>query len=136
MRFKATFRLIQQPRLTWNSKHSLGCYFFRVIKVKCENPLYNYSEASAEITLVAGKKSERTLHGPASSLKEKKLVYPCEKFPCWIPCPCELCAKKLHYRQAGSDKLYDFSSHREDFEDHFPLPSSVPYFLQVLHKCS
>ena len=120
MRFKATFRLIQQPRLTGNSKHSLRCYFFRVIKVKCENPLFYNSEASAEITLVAEKKSERTLHGPASSLKEKTLVYPCEKFHCWIPCPCKLCAKKLHYRQAGSEKTDDdFSSRREDFEDHF-----------------
>ena len=34
------------------------------------------------------------LYGPATDLKMKTIIYPCERFRCLIPCPCLLCEKK------------------------------------------
>ena len=34
------------------------------------------------------------LYGPATDMKMKPIIYPCERFRCLIPCPCLLCEKK------------------------------------------
>ena len=34
------------------------------------------------------------LYGPATDMKMKSIIYPCDRFRCLIPCPCLLCEKK------------------------------------------
>ena len=89
------------------------------IEVKCKNALYYNSEASAQIILVADQYSQSTLHGPASCLKGKSLIYPCDQFRCRIGCPCKMCGKKVHCSQAGTKNTCgDCPDCREDYEDH------------------
>ena len=89
MRFRATIRSLQEPYLYGGTLKKLpSCHEFSLIGVKLN------SINEAEVSLVAGKYSaESTLHGPASLIKSRTIIYPCSSFHCRIPCPCHLCRK-------------------------------------------
>ena len=91
---------LKQPRLHGHSmdphrKHLYKCHeFISVKEKKCD-----YDKMKAEATLVAGKYvnceiNEGTMCGPASSLKTKTVIYPCDSNRCQIPCICQLCINK------------------------------------------
>ena len=101
--FKATFRLGYQPRLKGGFTTPLGlkgkwydreikCHEFSVRSVSLTvSPTDLYCEA--EVSLITGKYSEKNIYGPASSLKDKSLIYPCKHFKCHLSCPCYRCRK-------------------------------------------
>ena len=35
-----------------------------------------------------------SLYGPATDLETRRIMYPCSRFRCWIPCPCLICSKQ------------------------------------------
>ena len=51
-------------------------------------------EVPSTVTYIAGKYPEGSLHGPASSIVSKSIMYPCEEFRCRLDCACVLCRKK------------------------------------------
>ena len=51
------------------------------------------SRCKAIVSLVTGKYAESYLYGPASSLSDKSIIYPCQKFKCRLRCPCHRCSK-------------------------------------------
>ena len=123
MRFIGTFQLLQQPRLTGCSKGFQGenfCHDFTVSEVSYDEKLFDNSATSAQVTLIAGQYAKVNLHGPASLIKDKTIIYPCDKYRCRVGCPCRLCHKNsLNCKLAGSKKTCgDCSECREDYKDH------------------
>ena len=66
---------------------------------------------TAEFTLVAGSfvncdVEEGTMCGPASCIRNKTVIYPCNYSRCKIPCPCQICRKQaFFFRNLGPEKL-------------------------------
>ena len=58
---------------------------------------YYRSPAVVIVRLVAVNYANENFHGPASSLHDKSIMYPCEHFKCRVGCPCRLCKAKLPY---------------------------------------
>ena len=80
-----------------------------------------YSAEAAYVTLVAVKfVGQISFHGPAS-LKDRTIIYPCERFKCRAGCPCQLCRIKSPYcTTARLEKPCsgDCLQCREDCQDH------------------
>ena len=50
---------------------------------------------SAKVELIPGKlKDENCLFGPASQMNSKAVIYPCSRYKCSIPCPCQTCCEQ------------------------------------------
>ena len=58
---------------------------------------YYRSPAVVIVRLVAVNYANENLHGPASSLHDRSIMYPCDLFKCRVGCPCRLCKAKLPY---------------------------------------
>ena len=127
MFFSGKFRTCQnRPQIYGSSvdvknKNSPMCHeFLSVSDVKIEE-----NKTVAEFTLVAGPYvtcsiSKGTMFGPASTLRDKTLIYPCDRHRCRIPCPCQICRRKEtfchkpdHRKSSG-----DCRECRQDFDDH------------------
>lgn len=101
MTFSAKFQLRSQPEIFGGWTRDIGfkgkpwerkirCHEFSVKSVSLRiNPDEFYCEAS--VKLVTGKYAEGNLYGPASSLSDKSLIYPCKHFKCRLRCPCNPC---------------------------------------------
>ena len=71
------------------------------------------------VELVLGRTfHDEWLYGPATTLESKRIIYPCIKYRCSVPCPCLLCRKhsrkcKVPANQSCScqDCLFHFRSH-------------------------
>ena len=89
---------------------------------------FYYSPAVVIVRLVAVNYANENLHGPASSLKDKSIMYPCDRFKCRVSCPCRLCKVKLPYCNGAKDNKTcgDCSDCRQDYQDHL-------IFHRVLH---
>ena len=129
MRFFATYRINQQPRLTgcttdtiFEDYHNTSCHKFTVTNVEVDmKEKVDYCIAAANVTLVAGKYPDSSLHGPASLLKDRTLIYTCDKFRCRLGCPCHLCRKKINNCSKSGDKETcgeDCDKCRADCYDH------------------
>ena len=117
MKFHAKISLIQRPNL-WGisyNKHfssnvKSSCHEFSVDNVQVREKYLKYSSKACRVdqvpsivTYIAGKYPEGFLHGPASSLKTKTIIYPCDLFRCRLDCPCQLCRfKQPHCITASS----------------------------------
>jgi hypothetical protein len=111
--YKATFLLGHRPRLcgglttdpgfkgTLWDKH-IKCHEFSVKDVSPINIQPDELYCEAEVSLVAGKYMEENLYGPASSLVDKSLIYPCTSNKCRLSCPCHRCRKKSNLCQNAS----------------------------------
>ena len=134
MRTLATFHLVKQAELTGCTRGSHsdgnfenGCFEFKVSRVTMNGKFYSaeaakfYSAEAAYVTLVAVKFVRQiSLHGPAS-LKDRTIIYPCERFKCRAGCPCQLCRIKSPYcTTARLEKPCsgDCLQCREDCQDH------------------
>lgn len=128
MRFFATYRLAQQPRVTGCTRESKyetylkqSCHEFSVRDVTVDvNEMKYYSVAAAHVTLAAGKSSEDFLYGPASLKKDRTLIYPCEKNRCRLGCPCHLCRKRVNncLKAGNRETCGDCVECRADCDDH------------------
>ena len=86
MRFKGTFRLMQQPRLygvtrdsNYETFYEPSCHEFCVSDVHVDySRVKYYSVEAAEVTLIAGEYAKGSLHGPASQIKDRTILYPCD----------------------------------------------------------
>ena len=71
----------------------------KFIKVNEETMCHEFSNKhqcgeSDKVELVPGKIIvKKWLFGPASLLKSKALIYPCSRYKCSIPCPCQTCCE-------------------------------------------
>ena len=106
-----------------------SCHEFFVESVDMQEKflVYNSSfrsvfEVPSSVTYVAGKYPEGSLHGPASSIVTKSIIYPCEEFRCRLDCPCHLCRKKasncLKAATNSSIACGDCSDCSLDYNDH------------------
>ena len=101
MRTLGTFHLVKQAELTGCTRGSQsddnfknGCFEFKVTGVTMKGNLMKkvsdvkyYSEDAGYVTFVAVKIVKQIcLHGPAS-LKDRTIIYPCERFKCRAGCP-------------------------------------------------
>ena len=108
MKFHAKISLLGRPFL-WgksddkNFDHYVksSCHEFSAVNVDLQEKFLVYnlssrpvSEVPSTVTYIAGKYPEGSLHGPASSIVSKSIIYPCEEFRCQLECPCHLCRKK------------------------------------------
>ena len=81
----------------------------------------------AKITLVAGsfvncEVEEGTMCGPASSISNKTVIYPCNYGRCKIPCACHMCRKQTNFCQKSepSKTCEDTCQEcKKDKDDHF-----------------
>ena len=83
MRFRATYRLMQSPSLYGGTSSKLpSCHEFSVGDVKIDYSKVKYNSiAEADVTLVVEKYAAKdSLHGPASLIKTRSIIYPCDKF--------------------------------------------------------
>ena len=63
------------------------CHAF-TIKYQCD-------EESVKVELIPGKLLvNKWLFGPASMLNSKAVIYPCSRFWCSVPCPCQTCCEQ------------------------------------------
>ena len=130
MKFHAKIAEISVPCL-WgpeDDKDYRNCHEFTVENVKLQEKFMKYSsrpcpvdEIPSDVSLIAGKYAEGFLHGPASSLSSKSIIYPCSEFQCKIDCPCQLCRYKSHYcimsgSHIGSEKNCELCTN--DYNDH------------------
>ena len=123
MRFRATFRMLQQPSLYGGTLKKLpSCHEFSVSGVKIDYSKVKYNSIDeAEVSLVAGKYSaDSSLHGPASLIKNRTIIYPCESFRCRVPCPCYLCRKAscICEKAPQNNTCGECAECRFDCEDH------------------
>jgi hypothetical protein len=58
------------------------------------------------------------LFGPATELATRKIIYPCSRFKCSIPCPCMLCAQKHPTCRVPSSKPCCCHDCKTQFDDH------------------
>ena len=134
MKFHGKMRMISAPRLWGQSdrffdyNNESSCHEFSVKSVKIEEKYMLYSssvrpvsEVPSDVVFIAGKYPEDFLHGPASSLVSRSIMYPCNKFRCRIDCPCQLCRFKIHHCPDSISHLTtctvcDFC--RKDYNDH------------------
>jgi len=136
MKFHGKIALIQQPRL-WGKAHNKhldprfsvkgSCFEFSVENVEVVEKHLVYSseirlvhENPSNVTFKAEKYPDGFLHGPASSLKSKSIIYPCNFFRCRIDCPCHLCRFKQPLCMKSSSNYHcgDCSLCRKDYDDH------------------
>ena len=135
MKFQGHFSLIQQPYL-WgksddtNFSHYVksSCHEFSAESVEFDDKYLHYSSSTppvskvpSTVTYIAGKYPEGFLHGPASSLVSKSIIYPCNKFRCRLDCPCNLCRMKRPLclkAENSSNTCGDCSDCRLDYNDH------------------
>ena len=135
MKFHAKISLLGRPFL-WgksddkNFDHYVksSCHEFSAVNVDLQERFLVYnsssrpvSEVPSTVTYIAGKYPEGSLHGPASSIVSKSIIYPCEEFRCRLECPCHLCRKKApHCLKAAncSSACGDCSDCRLDYIDH------------------
>ena len=130
MKFHAKIAEISVPCL-WgpeDDKDYRNCHEFTVENVKLQEKFMKYSsrpcpvdEIPSDVSLIAGKYAEGFLHGPASSLTSKSIIYPCSEFQCKIDCPCQLCRYRSHYcimsgSHIGSEKNCELCTN--DYNDH------------------
>ena len=136
MRFDVKFpvKVSFQPLSLWGPEEH--CHEFTVGDKKyygCDESTiddmnYYDSPANVVVRLVAGNYATESLHGPASSLSEKSIIYPCDRFRCRVNCPCRLCGAKLPYCNEAKDNKTcgDCSDCCQDYQDHL-------IFHRVLH---
>ena len=146
MKFHAKISEISVPYL-WgpeDDKNYRSCHEFTVENVKLQKKFMIYSSQScpvkeipSDVSLVAGKYSEGFLHGPASSLTSKSIIYPCSEFRCKIDCPCQLCRYQSGYCSlSGShlESVKDCELCRKDYDDymlHHRASSAVPALYRI-----
>ena len=115
MRFKANYLQNERPLVIGTDADS-SCHEFEV------NAWQPDPKDASNVTLdmIALGYSKGTLHGPASSLSDKTIIYPCGQFRCRIGCPCKLCRKLgAHCFTAGPKVTCgDCSQCKSDYEDH------------------
>jgi uncharacterized Zn-finger protein len=58
------------------------------------------------------------LHGPATCLSSRRIMYPCSRNKCRLPCPCLICRKKHPTCQVPSDQACDCQDCLVQFRDH------------------
>ena len=130
MKFHAKISEISVPYL-WgpeDDKSYRSCHEFTVKNVKLQKKFMIYSSQScpvkeipSDVSLIAGKYSEGFLHGPASSLTSKSIMYPCSEFRCKIDCPCQLCRYQSGYCSLSGihlESVKDCELCRKDYDDH------------------
>merc|ERR1719318_333669 len=61
---------------------------------------------------------EEWLHGPATCLSSRQIIYPCTKFRCSIPCPCLICRKKHPTCRVPASHGCDCQNCRMQYLDH------------------
>ena len=82
-------------------KSVITCYGVNIPKEKKCHLFSLKSELSltpSSIPLLPGKsiqKHKQWLYGPAVCLVTRSVIYPCEKYRCSVPCPCNIC-QKIH----------------------------------------
>jgi len=129
MRYFATYWIDQQPLVIGNIRdkryegfHETRCFEFSVARVDVDKTVnVEHCLAAVEVTLVAEKFPESSLHGPASLLKNRTLIYPCCQFKCRLGCACQLCRKKIYICLKAPNKETcdeDCADCRADCYDH------------------
>ena len=123
MRFRTSLRLMQQPDLYGGTLARLpSCHEFSVSDVTIDYKKVDYySNAECEVTLVSGKfGTSGSLYGPASLIKDRTIIYPCDTFRCRIGCACHLCRRGccICTRAAQDQTCGDCAECRFDCEDH------------------
>ena len=107
------------PKIEKNSV-TTKCYVF-VLKEK-------QTQFPDSINLLQVKNiNKQWLYGPATSLKNKTIMYPCSRFKCSLPCPCLLCQKihpSCHEPNSKSCNCEDCKSH---FSDHTSYHAAFHY---------
>ena len=78
-----------------------------------------FNSVSTAVQLLAGKcVKEKWLYGPAMTIKNRSVIYPCSRYRCSIPCPCLFCCHRLprcHVPGSQACVCIDCINH---FEDH------------------
>ena len=57
-------------------------------------------------------------YGPAADLKTRRVIYPCTYFKCIIPCPCQICFRKLPKCRVGATQPCYCVDCQKTFENH------------------
>lgn len=120
MRFSATFQPMKKALLNGRETKYADPTIESCHEFEIGEQTFDFCRDSVDVTLTAFKYSKQTsLHGPAS-LKDKTLIYPCDKFRCRIKCPCNLCMKRTPYcKKAQSlETCGECTDCRADFQDH------------------
>ena len=136
MKFHAKIALLKRPSLWGKSEDKnfdhyvkSSCHEFSAESEDLQEQFLVYSsspgsvfEVPSTVTYIAGRYPEGSLHGPASSIVSKSIMYPCEEFRCRLDCACVLCRKKapncLKAPANGSIACGDCSGCSLDYIDH------------------
>ena len=108
-----------------NQKEKALCHEFEIANVKDQN----------SITVLPGKVCENFLFGPACELITKSVIYPCNRYRCRVPCPCQSC-RKLPESSCGKPGCAcagckaQFSDHQQF---HRVLHVGCPFCSQLIH---
>ena len=97
-----------------NQKEKSLCHEFKIADVNDQN----------HISVLPGKVCQDFLFGPACELITKSVIYPCNRFRCRVPCPCQSC-RKLPELSCGKPGCA-CEGCRSQFSDH-------QHFHRVLH---
>ena len=130
MKFHAKISELGIPCL-WgpdDDKDYRSCHEFSVQSVNIQEKFMEYSSRSrpvteipSDVSLIAGKYPDGFLHGPATSLTSKSIMYPCSEFRCKVDCPCQLCQNKSRHCTLSCSHLElvkDCEPCRKDYNDH------------------
>ena len=74
------------------------------------------------------------LYGPATSLSSRKIIYPCTKFRCSIPCPCLICRKKHPTCRVPASHGCDCQNCRMQYLDHTTFHAAYHYGCKFCHQ--
>ena len=103
------------------SQRDVKCHEFSVKNVILKvSPTQFHCEA--KVYLMTGKYAENHIYGPASSLSDKSVIYPCRLFKCRLRCPCHRCRKGCNKCTDPDHELLPgggCSECQDDYWEHF-----------------
>ena len=111
--FDANFvqNMIRGKGSTHLKRDNEKCHIFSLNDSTILNP--------TSVDLVPGKSVKSSwLYGPAMDIKSRKIIYPCSRYKCSIPCPCLLCSKQHPRCRELSSKSCSCTECLKHFEDH------------------
>ena len=103
-----------------DSKAWKKCYQF---EIKCRSALSPESVPIVPVKIA----NAPWLFGPATHLETRRIIYPCTRFKCSVPCPCLLCSKQHPTCRAPNSDACSCHDCTKHFSDHSSYHCSYHY---------
>ena len=74
------------------------------------------------------------LYGPATCLSSRRIIYPCTRFRCSLPCPCLICRKRHPTCRVPASHGCDCQNCRMQYLDHSSFHAAYHYGCKFCHQ--